>query len=347
MAVAPQAAADRAIVVGIGNYLRYGPGKGVNHLDGPIADATDIAKWLVNSAGADVTLMTSNGRKGESWTIANMRPNESDVETPFSKLVVESLDLVEAGKPSQIGRRLYIYMAGHGFMPEADHVSLVTAESIERDFVRSLQATAWANWFADQYHFDELVLWMDCCAERNYFQPSRVPVYPRTAMRQDRAKMFVAYAAKPSQLAFEGPIGPNGEIRGIFTDKLLKALKGGAADSQGRITSLGVKGYLEGKGLVGDQPVTLGKAEHYVPKYDSMLLATIPVQTPSYNLLVPVTDGATVAILDGIGTEVTTEIVANAMISARLTAGLYKAVSGGWSKVFEIASGSSKDVDLR
>jgi hypothetical protein len=347
-AAAKSAEADRAIVIGIGNYQRFGPQQSANDLSGPVADATDVAHWLAKKAKANVTLLTSNGRKGEKWKVTEMRPMAQDVEAPLNDLVVESITRVAAGKPSRIARRLYIYVAGHGFMPEADHVALVTAESMERDFVRSVEMTVWADWFADQYHFDELVLWMDCCADRDFYQKGLAPIYPRSAPRPGRAKMFVAYAAKPNQAAYEGPIGPKGEIRGLFTAKLLKALDGAGADSQGRITSLGIKGYLEGNGLIGEGASDSVKAEHYVPKFDPILFAKVPVTTPKYNLLVPVADGETVVVSYGADVELTSEIVADGRIAVALTAGLYKATGpGGYRKLFEIAAGSPTDVDLR
>jgi hypothetical protein len=64
-------------------------------------------------------------------------------------------------------------------------------------------------------------------------------------------------------------------------------------------------------------------------------------------LLVPVPDGETVVVTDGKNAEVTTETVANGRIAVALTSGLYKATGpGGFSKQFEIASGSETDVDL-
>ncbi|HEX8262218.1 MAG TPA: hypothetical protein VF547_05030, partial [Allosphingosinicella sp.] len=60
---------DRAIVVGIGRYPRFGPnGTGPNDLLGPVADAREVADWLVNTARATVTLITSDGDGSQNWT---------------------------------------------------------------------------------------------------------------------------------------------------------------------------------------------------------------------------------------------------------------------------------------
>ena len=338
---------DRAIVIGIGNYRRYGPQLTANDLSGPVADASEIADWLVKEAKAKVTLITSNGIRGRKWRISNMRPQVDDMEEPLNELAVESLTRVAEGKPSRIARRLYIYVAGHGFMPEADHVALVAADSIDRNYVRSIEMTAWAYWFAEQYHFDELVLWMDCCADRNFYQKASGPLLERSAPRSGRAKMFVAYAAKPNQAAYEGPVGPNGEIRGIFTAKLLAALKGAKPDSQGRINSQSLKSYLEASGLAGGTESEV-KAEHKVAQADPMLFGRVKIDTPFYDVLLPLADGTEVLVTDGSHNEITTETVADGRIAVALIPGLYKvAAAGKFNDVFEVPTEDGFRVDLR
>jgi hypothetical protein len=340
---------DRAIVVGIGCYSRYGAGK-PNNLAGPVADATAVADWLAGSAGAHVTLLTSNGGAGQPWTVSDLRPETPDLKREFDKLVIEAVMNGNAGRPSRLARRLYVYMAGHGFMPDHNELALVTAESIDPGFVQSLQVTAWVDWFSDQYHFDELVLWMDCCARRDYYQPSLKPLMRKEAARNgDPAKMFVAFAAKPTRDAFEAQLPPDNEVRGIFTSRLLTGLRGAAADEQGHVTTASLMGYLNGSGLVGEEVTSTlhgaARPDHYFPRHDPLIFAEV-ANTPSYRLHVPLADGTRVTILDGRKEEVATEIVADGIVTVILGSGLYKAEGPGFSHLFEIAAGTETDVPL-
>ena len=170
----PKQPSAMALVIGIGSYPSYGAnGKEANDLDGPILDATRVAEWLAEHGDAHVTLITSSGRSSRNgagirkWKVREIHPSLEDVTTPLNGYMVDSIRAVQKGGKSRIAKRLYVYMAGHGYMPEPNHLALVTAESINPGFIQSIQATSWADWFAEQYHFDEIVLWMDCGAERN------------------------------------------------------------------------------------------------------------------------------------------------------------------------------------
>ncbi|HEV2816411.1 MAG TPA: hypothetical protein VGW40_04210 [Allosphingosinicella sp.] len=345
----------RAIVVGIGHYPRYGAGgTAENDLKGPELDATMMAEWLVEQEKAHVTLITSSGRSGQrgsrnkKWKVTDMRPRLEDVQAPLNGFMVDSIDAVQKGGKSRLANRLYVYMAGHGYMPEPNHLALVTTESINPGFIQSIQATSWVDWFAEQHHFDEIVLWMDCCAERNYLQPSSKPLQPATPARQGRAKMFVAFAAKPSLQAYEAPIDPDGPVRGIFTARLLDALAGAATDETGMVTSTSIIGHLSGEGLVGEEAVesTAGTAhaEHYFPGRDLIVFG--PGKLPKYVLKVPLADGAKVKITRGPVLPVATRVVAGGAVKVGLGTGYYKAEAPGFSRLFEIAAGSATDVDL-
>ena len=189
---------------------------------------------------------------------------------------------------------------------------------------------------------------MDCCAERNYLQPGAKPLRPNIAARQDRAKLFVAFAAKPSQKAYEAPVAPDGPVRGIFTTRLLEALEGAATDETGWITSTSVIGHLSGEGLVGEAAVEASAgsvhAEHYFPNRDHIVFGK--GKLPPYVLKVPLADGVEVTVRRGPTLVVATAIVAGGTATVHLGTGYYKAEAPGWSALFEIAAGSATDVNL-
>jgi Caspase domain len=347
-AAAASTVRDRAIVVGISRYPQFGVPP-PNNLNGPVRDAEDMAKWLSTSAGAHVTLVTSVLGKPGKVAERDMHPTRSEVDAPFEGFIGESLRLASQNRSSRLSRRLYVYMAGHGFAPEPRALALIMANAIGDQSVPNVEATAWVDWFADQLHFDELVLWMDCCATRAYDFASGKPMVKKAAARQDgRAKVFMAFAAKPSAETYEGPVGPKREVRGIFTAHLLRGLKVAGGNAQGIVTTSSLVSFLTNhQGLTGDAP-TQGSTTptgYSFPATDEMVLGRIPL--PKYKIRVPVPNGRNVRLQDGAGALVTTGVVKSGAIRVPLAVGLYKAEGeNGFSKVFEIASGTGRHVDL-
>lgn len=345
---AAAAARDRAIVVGIAHYPKFGV-QPPNDLQGPVHDAREIAEWLSKSSGAYVTLITSKAGKRGMVDVRDLRPTRSDVDAPFENFIGEGLQRAAANRSSRLSRRLWVYMAGHGFAPEPRALALIMANAIGDQSVPNVEATAWVDWFADQLHFDELVLWMDCCATRAYdFQAGKPTVKKAAARQNGRAKVFMAFAAKPSAETFEGPIGPRGEVRGIFTTHLLRGLKVAGGNAQGIVSTSSLVSYLTNhQGLTGDAP-TPGSSTptgYAFPQTDEMILGRIAL--PQYVLKVPVPNGGKVRLLNGAGALVTTEVVARGAIRVPLAVGIYKAVGDNrFSKLFEIASGTSQHVNL-
>jgi hypothetical protein len=347
---------DRAIVVGISSYPQFGlDGTSSNDLQGPVKDANAMADWLVNEANAHVTLITSTGRGGgQAWTVSDRppRPNSQDITDGFVEYIRESLGKSTA----RLGKRLYVYMAGHGFSPQPRHLALITADALSDVSIPNVQATSWIDWFADQLYFDECVLWMDCCATRTFGYEVGKPLMKQGATRQDgRAKVFMGFAAGPSLSAFEGPIPPAGEIRGLFTDKLLRGLKGAAAGASGTVRTSDLVAYMKNqKALVGDQPVSGGAASLPVPEpvfpETAELVLAEGIDLPSYDLRIALADGTSIKIVEykaGQQQLVNEGPIVNGVVRVRLGLGLYKAIASGMpDKLFEIASGTTGEVNL-
>jgi hypothetical protein len=355
---------DRAIVVGVARYPQFGQdGVSSNDLQGPVNDAREVALWLEKEAKAHVTLITSNGHDhipqaphcpASTWTMTDRRPNEQDLKTEFESYLSESL----VKRTSRLSKRLYIYMAGHGFMPEPRHLALITANALADRYVPNIQATSWIDWFAEQLYFDELVLWMDCCAIRTFSYEGGKPLMKKEATRQDgRAKVFMAFAAGPALATFEGPIGPGGEVRGLFTDRLLRGLRGAAADSSGVVHTSDLIAYLKNQqALVGNAPVSNAPASHFeappppepvFPEAAELVLSRI--ELPSYDLKLALPDGATVKIVEyrqGVERIVSEQPVAGGIARAKLSRGIFKAIGPGVEKLFEIGSGTVAEVNL-
>ena len=116
---------DYAVVVGISKYGAIKP-----ELEGPEKDACAFRDWLLASSGGavpkdNVALILSS----------QFQPTLTRVTVAFAKLM--SLTVKNAHKAPRVGRRLYIYLSGHGITPRSDplvslnHAALLMANCVE------------------------------------------------------------------------------------------------------------------------------------------------------------------------------------------------------------------------
>ena len=232
------AATDYAIVVGVSSYPR------LDSLGGPAHDARAFRDWLLKPGGGNipkerVRLVASDEPPG----LPPDRPRADDVQAEFDTLV----DLAEKNA-GHVGRRLYIYLAGHGFGPTIDDAALLMANASRTMTGYNLSGREYANWFRKAFHFDEIVLLMDCCREDYPLAPvPRVP-YQVVVDANNRlsSKVFV-FATQPGMAAREVDTKDSkGKTvrRGLFTLSLIAGLEGGAALETGEITGESLRKFV-------------------------------------------------------------------------------------------------------
>ncbi|WBS00123.1 caspase family protein [Pseudoduganella sp. SL102] len=238
---------DYAIVVGISRY----PGFGVTstdaaNLDAPVRDANDMYEWLVSPRGGDlprdnVKLICSNEGTAPV-SVLDVDPKLQEIQDAFHELVLKAEQNDAAGNRFQVGRRLYIYMSGHGFAPSTFTGSLFTANATRLN-VPNIYASGWLQWFEDAGCFKEFVLWMDCCMDRLVtVEPEAISLLPQV-VRRPAPPTMVAFAATRSLRALETVI--EGAPHSVFTYTLLKGLNGAAVDTKsGRVTGRSLGDYL-------------------------------------------------------------------------------------------------------
>lgn len=224
------AADDHALVVGIGRYPQLAP------LAGPVRDAEAFHKWLTSGDGGSVPggqahLVVSPTGVADDPMKAS--PMLSDVQAELDRLQQHGLD-----NGGHAGRRLWIYLAGHGVAPTASDAALLMANAnVQRLY--HLPAAPYLNWFRTAAMFDEVAVIADCC--RDYF--GRLPPFflpwPDAASPGADVHYFTAFATKWSRKAREKPVNGNGEVRGIFTYALLEGLE------HGRGTASSLSAFVE------------------------------------------------------------------------------------------------------
>ncbi len=233
---------DHAIVVGIASYPRLNPPPVTSaDLQSPSTDADAVAEWLKEGGG----LKEENVRVLRAGLPDSGEPSvrQATIRDEFRRLD----DIAEKHRKQgiqKVGRRLYLYMSGHGFSPDRYLGALYTSDATSRDPLHCY-ASAWLKWFQDAAYFEEYVLWMDCCMDRIFtYVPE--PIFPPRGGSNATGRAFVGLAAQRSLKTVERPIAEDsGKVHGIFTWTLLQGLKGEAADPvTGQITGRSLGDYL-------------------------------------------------------------------------------------------------------
>ena len=231
---------DRAVVVGIQAYPRFGPGGTAAALQSPIRNAQAVASWLRSTGGVSTCDLIVDSEDAAGGL---PEPTKARIEEAFHRLAREAQEQKEKGHGELIGRRLYVYMSGHGWSPGVQQSCLFAANASSSETF-NVHATGWLRWFQDAAHFREHVLWMDCCMDRfSSFPPGSIDK-PLVPGRSTPGPSFVAFAAQRPLKAAEVLNPVTGLPDGAFTWALLDGLEGAAADPNGRVTGRSLADWL-------------------------------------------------------------------------------------------------------
>jgi hypothetical protein len=235
---------DRGIVAGITTYPSIGS------LEGAELDAEEFYDWLTSPTGGDVPstavekIVSSDFQPAPP--VPPVRLPAQEIAQAFDRLHAAAL---ATGIPRRLGRRLYVYTAGHGAAlpfaadPERSDAAFLTADATQFNATHIMTKVR-ALYFLNAGIFDEIVVFMDCCR----IPLSLIPNYPSyinaTAIDtlENERRTFFAFATKWGLKAREKPF--NGVMRGVFTTALMAGLRGEAANPDGTITSSSLRNYL-------------------------------------------------------------------------------------------------------
>jgi hypothetical protein len=228
---------DHAIVIAIRRYADVAAGW-ITELQGPDNDATAVADWLRSPEGGG--LLDDNVRvvwAAEAPAGAQAIPDQESVISALDEIAQLPMDRYEY---QYAGRRLYVYISGHGWAREPDEAALVTAEATKANPLNVL-VTSWTGWMRKAATFRELVLWADTCATRAPPVAMRPCVLAESVgANVSKVRVFAGFAAPLGQRAVENQM-PDGQWHGAFTYALLEGLKGAAPSP---VTGDTLSGYL-------------------------------------------------------------------------------------------------------
>jgi hypothetical protein len=234
---------DHAVVIGIRRYWDAAPdgSSWVTNLNGPDNDANAVTEWLGQPDGGG--LPAANISTVRSADLPDPFPDEGSAG-PQQRAVEQAFDNVAELKRTAFegrytGRRLYVYVSGHGYARQRDEAALVTAEA-KRSRPLNVLVTSWMDWLWDAGRFKEYVLWVDTCATRvplTFLKPCDRD--PDHSLNAAEGRQFTAFAAGFDKRAVENQI--DGQWHGVFTHALLQGLKGAANTP---ITTSSLRDYL-------------------------------------------------------------------------------------------------------
>lgn len=266
----------------------------------------------------------------------------------------------QSRKGRRVGRRLYLFFAGHGIAPFTlshgyEEAALLMADAAEGSFGNHVVGRQWLDWFYQAGYFQELALFMDCCRDV-YFRAQLLPphldqIVNRRAMA--KAKRLLAFATKWSSKSRERPVQElMGQVRGVFTLNLMKGLRGGASSRDGRITAESLKRYLynietvqwrdqEDQDLPTPDVEVLGNGSDFV-------LAHAPVPKYWVNVHIPTSlAGRKIVIIDGEDTVLASALATPPIWRLELGRGLYQVVTRGGGPEPAFAVKGEGEVDVR
>ena len=244
---------DYAVVVGISKYGSIKP-----ELIGPEKDAQTFYDWLISPTGGDLpesnvgkvlSSLYAKANTSLNGDVFGYEPTLVRVNAAFAKLI--SVTVKNSQKAPRVGRRLYIYLSGHGITPRSDPNTsinlsgLLMANCVEDVIYDYVSGQAYAEWFRLSHGFDEILLFMDCCrTDKPEIPPQTITTPVVQGGRVNDVKFFYAWATQWDTLAFEQPLGVPPEPRGVFSYALMEALRAGPTDAQGQLTPKGIVGHL-------------------------------------------------------------------------------------------------------
>lgn len=238
-------AEDFAIIVAISRYVHF------PEIRTSMAGGKDFAAWLLHPSGGDlpeenVSIFMDSGEG---------RPTRQDVDNGFDSLMSRAK-----------GRRLYIYLSGHGYGTENGDVGVLMADASPRSLGKSIAARSYADFFRDSGMLEEVVLVTDCSSaipDRNVTFTSPPPPWARSRFPSSKepAAFFYAFASAQHSQSLE----LTGDKYSLFTGALLEGLSGEAAQSDGRVTSQALAEFV--KRRIASRLDEFGGERRQVPEF--------------------------------------------------------------------------------
>jgi Caspase domain len=238
---------DHALVFGIRRYFGAAAGWPPD-LRGPDNDAAAVAAWLRRQDGGglphDNVRVVCSADAPDPFRDGRGEPDQQRIVTVLKEIAQLPTTYKDEENRQFAGRRLYVYISGHGWATRSVQAALVTAEAV-KDNPLNVDVTSWTDWLTEAAAFKQIVLWADTCATRT--PPTVLQAtpgangLPATAHpNAPHVRVFESFAAGIGLRAVENQMA-DGDWHGAFTYALLRGLEG---EAQTPVTSDTLSDYL-------------------------------------------------------------------------------------------------------
>ncbi|WP_410676997.1 caspase family protein [Amycolatopsis sp. cmx-4-68] len=334
------------VIVGIDHYPALGD------LSTARSDAIRFRDWLADPHYGNLptqNIITVDASQSET-SLMDVLPTQRQVNSAMLA-VQHEMELAVDGDAGRWGQtRLYVFVAGHGIVPNGGGGALVMADATPELLGYHVDLCKYLDWYRINAVFREVVVFADCCRVVLDNITAGAPPFP-TQKSERRISTILGYASMPGGVA----LGDVSASRGVFTSALVQALSGDAADDNGEITyeSLEdcVQDYLVAEtAVVGSQ---LQRADFDATGRTCVVARVVPVRQPrDIRLLFKTPFSGLARLIHGNGDE-EPFIVDDTMVPMTLPPGLYKVEAIGRSVPFRHDGGfrvfarqGSGDVEL-
>lgn len=344
---------DYGIVVGIDQY------PGLGSLEGAQRDAESFACWLADPDGGGLPegnvrmILTRQFHPPPPTCTDQANPNTQRFYSEVSGLLMDAAGNL---RPFPIGRRLYLYFSGHGFLGASnwEEAALYVANA-SHSLPEHIPGTREADAMKSSAAFAEIVLVMDCCRDvtlTGRIYESRLCLPPNVAGGA-AVRTCYAYAVRRGFQAQERQI--NGDVQGVFTHVLLEALRRTPGDRNGQVTGQAVKDYIHNRwpdmvsNDVSTGPLIVVDSANDVvlavrpvgPSDQAGIVPEQPLTQVTFSVEPPVPDRGEIAVMDGQLREIKRLSIRDGSASCSLVPGIYKASIEGTNrqKLFQAMGG--------
>lgn len=254
---------DYALVIGVEHYKEIQP------LGGPHKDTKDFVSWLIDPAGGQ---LPDNGAWQQGATDESPSDNillllSTQAYTPVKDDVDDWFDSImnHFQLNALQGRRLYFYFSGHGIGQTEMNSAMLLPKWTYSNRNYALSSEKYLQELVNKGAFQEIFFFMDCCRNRISGVQGQGPSWGAAIPSPVGTEYLTYYATEFDNPAYEvAQAKQDGKLdnllpRGLFTEVLLKGLKGAAADRNGHLKVHDLVSYV-GKELP-KLAISQGKAQ--------------------------------------------------------------------------------------
>jgi len=232
---------DWALVVGINHY----PRAGVDPLEGAVHDAKRFYDWVTDPKGGDVPIDV-DPNKSHAVLLTSPDPALLGPPQPVFSQIFQFFENLMGKLDNTTGRRLYIYLSGHGISPSGQesvrNAALLMANATAPSPLHCFPGNIWAEGTRSAARFREVVLIMDCCRDLKTNATIIPFVFGEAVADSKDCRLIEAYATDWDSKARELAFPPANQKQGVFTRSLLEVLKAGRMN--GTLLKESVKKHL-------------------------------------------------------------------------------------------------------